>query len=373
MVDQTTPSSDVNAESAAVIGAAVPVNNVQTGKGLSVFAILLSLLAIGGGAYNFYLMQMAKQSDEVALVTGVTEIGSDVKVLAERMNQLQRSQQSVEQSAVSKEQLQTGLLQASNQTDLALRDIKQQQQGLTDTLSKLAANAERGADTLALTEVSQLLKLANNSAVFSGNRDGAINALKLADSQLKQLADPRYAVVRRAINEEISALDALVTVDVTSLTAKLSAAAKQVPLLPLENEPPVAGQVLVAEPEQTEDITFVSEMKQLWVMALNTVKIKRIDEPPKPLLAPEQRYFLDQNIQLKLNTAELAVMQNKPEVYRRNVEAALSWLLEYYDPRDDGVIKLADELRALKEQPLGIDLPSISGSYDQLQRIKGGN
>jgi len=255
MADQATSSSgSAPSSDSEQAKPALPDNSSNTtsntssksgGKGLSAFAILLSLAALGGTGYNFYLTQVAKQSDAVSLVSGVSEIGSDVKVLAERMNQLQRSQQSVEQAAVSKEQLKTSLLEASNQNDLAFRDIAQQQQGLQETLEKFAANTERGADKLALDEVSQLLKLANNSAVFSGDRNSAINALKLADSQLKQLADPRYAVVRRTLNAEIAQLEAIETVDVSSVTAKLSSAANRVPSLPLENEPPVAGQITI--------------------------------------------------------------------------------------------------------------------------------
>ncbi len=343
------------------------------GKGLAWLALLVSLLAIGGSGYQFYLTQIVKQSDALNLVTGVNQIGSDVKVLAERINQLQREQQTFAQNTVSKETLQTNLLQASNQNDLALRDIKQAQRNVDDTLKKLAANAERGADKLALDEVSQLLKLANNSAVFSRDRVSAINALKLADSQLQQLADPRYAVVRRSINAEITELEAIASVDISRVTAQLGAAAKRVPGLPLENEPPVVGQLSVAEPAEAQEISFSDEMSKLWVMVVNTVKIKRIDQPPKPLLAPEQRYFLDQNIQLRLATAELAVMQNQAEVYKRNVNSALEWLLDYYDPRDSEVKAVVAELRELVEQPMAPELPSIAGSYDQLQRIKGGN
>jgi len=410
MADQTTPSSDSNNESAlnnstamnnstaiesadATIPASVAVassvntdagiNNASNtttsnnpkggGKGLGIVAILLALLALGGSAFNLYTAHFAGQAGENRLLTGVNSIGGDVKVLAERMNQLQRTQQQFEQSAVSKEQLQTRLLENSSQTDLALRDIKQSQSNLQSSIEKLTANNERGADKLALDEVSQLLKLANNSAVFSNDSVSAINAMKLADSQLQQLADPRYAVVRRAINQEINELEAVDLVDVTSLTAKLNALAKRIPSLPLENEPPVTGTEIIVAPEQAEETTVKSELHKLWVMVVNTVKIQRIDQPPKPLLQPGQRYFLDQNIQLKLSTAELAVMQSKPSVYQRNLDEALRWLLDYYDPRDDDVKKVVADLRQLKSMELVVELPSVAGSYDALQRIKGGN
>ena len=344
------------------------------GKGIAVIALLASLIALAGSGFTVYNSHFKAQGDTNKLLTGVNSIGGDVKVLAERVTQLQRDQQKIEQSSVSEEQLQTRLLEASNQSDLALRDIKQVQTTLQDAFTKVSERTERSADKFALEEVSQLLKLANNSAVFSNDKKAAITALRLADSQLKQLSDPRYAAVRRTINQEIGSLEASESVDVPTLTSKINLLSNRITSLPLENEPPVVdGQVKVVNEEPETELTASSELKKLWATVLDTVKIRRVDQPPRPLLEPEQRYFLDQNIVLKLNTAELAVLQTRPETYQRSIQDALAWLNEYYDPRDQNVKDVIAQLENLKSQSFGQDLPSIVGSYDALQRIKGGN
>ncbi len=374
-VDNVGNSETLSAEQTSTTQQSMPPASVvkREGKAFGVFAMLFSLGALGVSGYHFYLSELSGKNSDSAVLTGVNQIGGDVKVLAERMNQLQRAQRALEQEAVSEEKLQTSLLTVNTNSERALRDVADEQQGLKETLEKLAANNERSADKLALGEVSQLLKMANNSAIFSSDNKSAINALKLADSQLKQLADPRYSVVRRTINSEVTKLEAIELVDVTSLTAELNAIAIRVPKLPLENEPPVADRINIIEPEVDNDLSFTSELKKLWAMTLNTVKISKVEELPKPLLAPQQRYFLDQNIQLKLSTAELAVMQNNAEVYERSIDSVLEWLLDYYDPRDTDVIAVVDKLRSLKGQPLGVELPSVVDSYDQLQRLQGGN
>lgn len=375
MTDQTTPATgSVNeASRQEPVLAAAAASTKSGGKGLGLFAILLSLLALGASGYLVYQAEFDGIEQENKLFMGVTSIGSDVAVLAERMEQLQRAQRSVEKNTVSSDQLKTRLLESSNQNDLVFRDIKEEQKNLRGTLERLSTDAERGGDKLALEEVSQLLKLANNSAVFAGDKNSAINALKLADSQLKQLSDPRYSVVRRTINQEIGVLEAIESVDVVGVTSKLDALANKIASLPLENEPPVVGELEIAHHTDDEPMTFASELKKLWVDTLNTVKIKRIDQPPKPLLAPEQRYFLDQNIQLKLNTAELAVLKGQSEIYKRSLAAAIVWLQDYFDPRDADVRQVISDLQGLANQALGGELPSVAGSYDQLQRIKGGN
>ncbi len=387
MSDQTKPAAELESTSSsertdARVAQATPNNaSHQTvvhqgksgGKGLSLFAILLSLAALGGSGYNYYTTQLSSNVSKDKILTNVNDIGSNVKILAERMSQVQRSQQDLQQNVVDKSELKVSLLQASTNTDSAISDLKDQQKTLSEAVQKFTADNQRSSDKLALDEVSQLLKLANNSAVFAGNKESAINALKLADSQLKQLADPRYSVVRRKINAEISGLQAIKSADVTSISAKLSALGKQVPTLPLENEPPVASEIKIAKQQDQQEMTFTSELKKLWTDTLNSIQIKRVDQPPKPLLAPEQRYFLDQNIQLKLATAELAVMQNNADVFVRSIDAASGWLKEYYDPRNAEVTDVIAQLAALRKQPLGQELPAVAGSYDELQRIKGGN
>jgi len=102
------------------------------------------------------------------------------------------------------------------------------------------------------------------------------------------------------------------------------------------------------------------------------VQIQRVDQPPKPLLAPTQRYFLDQNIQLSLSKAELALLQNKSAVYSQSLTTAEQWLNDYFDLKNQDVQSVLQQLSALKAEPVGVELPAIADSYDTLQSIKGG-
>ncbi len=343
------------------------------GSALSVVAVLLSLTALGVSGYQFYAQQIAKQAEAGVVLQGVMDIQSDVKLISERMQQLQKEQDRLASNVVTKEQVQTSLLQSENENDLKFRDLRDSQATLAAALEKLTAESQRSVDELALEEVSQLLKLANNSAVFSNDKHSAVAALKLADSQLKQLADPRYATVRKKINEEIGVLEQVDTADATSLTATLSSMSKKVPTLPLENEPPVTGSVQIAEKVEASEPSVSSALSEFWADTVNLIKISRVDQPPKPLLEPEQRFFLDQNIQLKLATAEYAVMQKRGEVYKRNIIDSMKWLQEYYDPRSPEVVETIEQLKVLAEENIESELPSVAQSYDELQRIKGRN
>jgi len=336
------------------------------GKGISIFAILISLTALGGTAYTFYKDEIVGRDSDARLAVDIAEIGGSVSRIGDSVARLQGQQEAV----VSKEQLTTRLLEASSATDLRFRDVEQSQEDINNSLAKINSDLSRGVNDFVISEVAQLLKMANNSVLFSGNPESAIKALQLADLQLKELADPRYAIVRRKINEEIASLETVKNVDLAGLTVKLKSLADRIPSLKLENEVPVLGEVVIEKKEDPQ--TTKDYFKEIWADLVNLNSIQRIDQAPKPLLVPEQRYFLNQNIQLQLAKAELGLVQNRTFVYSQSLEAAKEWLTEYFDPRDNDVIDVLRQIDQLKTVSLERELPNISGSYSELQSLRGG-
>lgn len=339
------------------------------GKGLGVFAILLSLLALGGSGYTWYENNFKRFQQDSKLAVGVAEIGGQVTRIGDSVNRLQTQQANV----VTQEQLTTKILQANSAVDLQLRDIKAEQKTLLSAVDKINTDLQTGVNSYVIDEVSQLLKLANNSALFAGDANSAIKALRLADVQLKEMADPRFSLVRRKINDEIGVLNNIKQIDIESLTAQLQALANRVPSLKLENERPALETiVLETQASEAEKQTVTGALKEFWADLVNVAAVQRIDQAPKPLLTPDQRYFLNQNLQLQLAKAELGVLQKRPAVYTQSLDAALQWLNDYFDPSDGDVKQVIAEINQLKSQPINVELPSVSGSYDVLQTIKGG-
>ena len=338
------------------------------GKGLSVFAILLSLTALGAGGYNWYDANINGKLDEASVAVDVAAIGGQVSRIGDTVTSLQAQQNNV----VTQEQLVSRLLEANSATDLRFRDIGQSQQTLFTAVEKINSGLERGVNQFVIDEVSQLLKLANNTILFSGNVESARNALKLADLQLKELSDPRYSVVRKKINEEIGALNALEQVDVESLSVQLKSLSNRIPSLKLENDTPILGDADLALEVDDQTTGIKQTAKKMLNDLIDLVHVQKIDKAPKPLLAPEQRYFLDQNIQLQLTKAELSIVQNRAAMYADSLNQVTTMLSDYFDANDAAVQDVQAKLNELKKVKLGQDLPSIVGSYTLLQSIKGG-
>jgi uroporphyrin-3 C-methyltransferase len=342
---------------------------VKSGRGLSIFSILLALVALAGAGFTWYQTQVSRVATNSSLAVGVTEIAGNVNRLGDAISRLQTMQSNV----VSQQDLATKLLQTDSAFERQFNEVTQSQQDLSQAIERINLEMAKGASAFVVDEVSQLLKMANTSALFSGDADAAMKALQLADSQLKELADPRFAVVRRKINQELALLKDVKQVDVESVSARLASIANKIPSLPLENEPPVQGAVDLLEANQAhEEVNWRTELGKMWRDILNSVQVQRVDQPPKPLLAPNQRYFLNQNLQLSLSKAELALLQGRADVYLRSLDEASNWLNEYFDLESTAVQKSLDELIELRAVRVSVELPAVAESYNLLQSIKGG-
>lgn len=338
------------------------------GVGLSIVAVLLSLGALGGSGYNWYNANVQSLKGGESLAVKVTQIGGDVSRIGDSVSNLTTQQNNV----VTQEQLITRLLESNSAVDLRFRDVSQAQQTLADSVSKINSNLDRGVNQFVIDEVSQLLKLANNNVLFSSDTTSAINALKLADLQLKELSDPRYSVVRKKINQEIGVLQAIDQVDIESVSVQISSLSARIPSLKLDNEIPTLGDADLSLEIENQASGVKATAKEMLNDLIALVHIQKIDKAPKPLLAPEQRYFLDQNIQLQLAKAELSLVQNRAPIYTDSLSTASAWLSDYFDAGDAAVQEVQAQINELKKIQLGQDLPSIAGSYTLLQSIKGG-
>ena len=93
-------------------------------------------------------------------------------------------------------------------------------------------------------------------------------------------------------------------------------------------------------------------------------------EPAKPLLTPEQRYFLVANLRLMLSGAQLAVLRSDNQTFKSNLGQATQWLSEYFDTEDQVVQSMLTELEEISGQNLTPERPKITGSIVELQDIK---
>jgi uroporphyrin-3 C-methyltransferase len=98
--------------------------------------------------------------------------------------------------------------------------------------------------------------------------------------------------------------------------------------------------------------------------------LERIDRPEPPLLAPEQNYFLRENIKLRLLSARIALLRHDEVTYRADLRAVEKWLLEHFDMRESSSKIMLSTIRQLSADNIVIEVPNINESLTLVNKYK---
>ncbi|MEP6792604.1 MAG: uroporphyrinogen-III C-methyltransferase, partial [Ramlibacter sp.] len=101
-------------------------------------------------------------------------------------------------------------------------------------------------------------------------------------------------------------------------------------------------------------------------------RVSRIDQPEAVLLAPEQAFFLRENLKLKLLNARLGLLGRQVESARADVAAAALALHKYFDPSSRKTQVAAGLLQQVQAQMKAVELPRIDETLAALATSAAG-
>ena len=219
-----------------------------------------------------------------------------------------------------------------------------------------------------MAEAEQLLLMANYRLQLARDTQTAVVALRAADRRLEQLANPALLPIRKLIADEITEVQSLGRADVPGIALQLGSLANAVGKLPLDTDRTFRPLTTAAVSQATEGEgpgwTFLREM---WRDLIGLVRIRVSADVQKPLLSPEQSYFLQENLRLMLYGAQLAALHGDSATYRQNIDAARAWIKDDGDADAQAVNSTQQELGRLINEKIVIEPPDISGSLDALR------
>jgi len=97
------------------------------------------------------------------------------------------------------------------------------------------------------------------------------------------------------------------------------------------------------------------------------VVFRQLDESPKALMTPDQLFFLQQNLQLKLETARRALLMAQQALFVASLNEAIQWLQEFFDLEISQVRQAIEELKTLQAMTITTKMPDISASIKVLR------
>lgn len=234
-------------------------------------------------------------------------------------------------------------------------------------LEALYQDLSRNRDELVVAEVEQMLLIASQQLQLAGNVKAALLALQTADHRLQHVDKPQLLALRKAIDKDIERLSATPFVDMTGISLRIDNLIDLVDKLPLAAEArPVREQSAAAAPAG-----FWQKMAwEAWQDFKGLVRIQNTQKPDMPLLAPNQIFFLRENLKLRLLSARLALLARDEKSFSADLKSAQEWLDRYYDPQDKNVAAMRAALHQVGSAEFGADdLPDISASLETARRL----
>lgn len=260
---------------------------------------------------------------------------------------------------------------AYNSRDLTLR-VAEIQAKLADSqnqqlaLEALYRDMAKSRDDWTLADIEQIVLIANQQLQLDGNVKAAIIALQTADARLQSIDKPQFTNLRRTLNADIQRLQLLPQVDTVGITLRLDDLIAEVDHLPLASDQEIPAKTAKpARPVPADEATrFAVEM---WQELKSLVQVRRLDTPDNALLAPEQSYFLRQNLKLRLLTARIALFAHDEVSYKADLNAAKSWLSQYFNVNDARTQNAIAQIDKLINSPVSIRLPGLKQSLNALR------
>jgi uroporphyrin-3 C-methyltransferase len=327
----------------------------RSGRALALFSLLLALLALGGVGY-LYQQLIGLPGLPGLSPTGGVAPEARMTDLATRIDRLESAGAArpdanlagdlADLSNTLRAELDARLRAGAAATDARLRAIE------------AGGAAAPVASDWQLAEVQYLLRMANHRLLMERDVAGAVRLLRAADEVLRGLDDLSLHEVRARIASEVLALESLPALDAEGLFLQLEAIKDDLDRLPLRLPTLDAVEPAAEAPEGLLDVLRAEFGKLL--------RFRRFDGAVRPLLAPEEAVYLELNLRLMLERAQLAALRREQTIYDRSISRARDWIEAFLDLETPEVQRVLGGLRALDGLSLAAPLPDISGSLNAL-------
>ncbi|RCX08519.1 uroporphyrin-3 C-methyltransferase [Extensimonas vulgaris] len=252
-------------------------------------------------------------------------------------------------------------------------------------LEELIQSLSRSRDENLVVDIDAALRLAQQQAQLTGSLEPLVAALKSAQQRIERAAQPRLAPVQRAIARDLDRLARANVTDTAGLLARLDELVRLVDDLPVQNDVALAGSAhrLARAGQQTSSADgggalpwWRAALQNVWQRmqdeARQLVRVRRIDQPEAMLLAPEQAFFLRENLKLKLLNARLALLAHQYDAARADLAAASAALNKYFDPTSRRTQNVATLLQQAQASIKAAELPRVDDTLAALATAAAG-
>ena len=262
-------------------------------------------------------------------------------------------------------------------------------------LEDLIQSLSRSRDENLLTDIDAAIRVALQQTAITGSAEPLVATLKQGDERLARYKQPRLEGVRRAIARDLDRVKAVSVADISSLSIKLDEAIRMVDDLPLlavaETRKDAASRDAKVAPAGTRpaspaangptsavslwtgklDEVWRAVSERLWSEAKSLVRVTRIDNPDAMLLAPEQSFFVRENLKLRLLNARLALLSRQFDTAQSDLQVAQTSLDRYFDRNSKRTVLASELVRQVVGQARQVAVPRPDDTLAALTAASG--
>lgn len=295
--------------------------------------------------------------------------------------------QAVEARAMAKQAQE--LAQAA-ESKVSLLDARVAETALQRTqLEDLIQQLSRSRDENVLADLDAAVRVALQQSALTGGTEPLAAALRQAEERLARMNQPRVERVRRAVARDLERVRAAAVVDITSLTLRLDEVIRSADELPMVAQierrlaaaPASKASVAAAPASAPSGLTgWWSDARQLtanasarvWHEVRSLVRVTQVSNPDAMLLAPEQAWFVRENLKLRVLNARLALLARQFDVAQGDLREVNATLDRYFDRSARRVVVTGELVRQVAAQSRALTLPRPEETLAALAAAQAG-
>ena len=239
---------------------------------------------------------------------------------------------------------------------------------LENSVAALQGVSAGARDAWLLAEAEYYMQIANAQLQLGNNPHLATLALGMADERVVQMANPALTDVRRAIADELAALEVMNKPDIEGVSLTLASLSRVVESLPLQSVDQGA-----ADDEQGVD-PELSGTARAWASVKGAVsglvKVTPPDEAARALLTPDTAQLIRANLALQLQAARLALLRGEQAIFEQSLDDADALLEHYFDTSRAPVDSARQTIAEIRDGMFAVTPPDISESLRLIRQFR---
>ena len=330
-------------------------------------SLFLSCIAVAGIGYML-LEKMRSESSADERDKALAAVQHDVDASAQFIEALKSDVDGLSSDDARVSSAVNSLRQDIDQRAELFNSLPPRLSNLERSVAALQGVSIEARNTYLIAEAEHYMQIANAQLQLAGNPYLASLALGQADDRLLQLADPALTDVRRAIANELAALEVMEKPDIAGVTLVLASLAHVVESLPMR------GATGATSAEADAAVSDPGAVARAWAAvkdaASGLVKVTPPDGDKAALITPDVADLARTNLSLQLQAARLALLRSEQEIFEQSLDDADTWLELYFDTASEQVRSTRQTITEIRTEYTTVAPPDISQSLRLLRQFK---